>query len=159
MFQNGWSDWARIPTEILSDAIRLCNTNNDTEIKDKSIAKTLETGTKYSAAQLDTLFNFDYKGSAGIKKSESGDIVLFSNTSVTKYQDSQTGDIINYHGQNTGTGKQKLIYGNKDLYNAYEDNGIKIHLFRNYIYSGEYTIKTEPYLDSDDKWVFPLSAK
>ena len=85
-------------------------------------------------------------------------MVLFSNSAVTKYQDTETGDVMNYHGQNTGKGDQKLIYGNKDLYSAYENKDINIHLFKNSVYSGEYYIVKEPYLDNG-KWVFPLATK
>lgn len=144
-------------SEILSDANRLCNINStsDTEAPSKT---TLIKGTKYSAEQLDAIFDFDYKGPAGIKKSKSGDMVLFSNSAATKYQDTETGDVINYHGQNTGQGEQKLIYGNKDLYGAYENKDINIHLFKNSVYSGEYFIAKEPYLENG-KWVFPLATK
>ncbi len=148
---------AEVYSEILSDANRLCNINNASGTKTAS-KTSLAKGTQYSATQLDELFDFDYKGPSGIKKSKSGEIVLFSNSAVTKYQDTETGDVINYHGQNTGQGDQKLIYGNKDLYGAYTNKDINIHLFKNGVYAGEYFINKEPYLDNG-KWVFPLSSK
>ena len=122
---------------------------------ENQINQTLEEGKKYSGNQLDEFFNFDYKGNAGIKKSSTGDIVLFSNAN-SRYPLIEKGGIIFYQGQDIGHGDQELIFGNKDLYNAYENRNVKIFLFKDYIYSCEYFVSKEPYKEKG-KWIFPLS--
>ncbi len=58
-------------------------------------------------------------------------------------------------GQNTGSGDQKLIYGNKVLYDAFTDRTIHIHLLKDDIYCGEYYVCEQPYLEAG-RWIFPL---
>ena len=123
------------------------------EYKDK-----LTVNKKYSLKELDTRFNFKYKGTAGIKKAATGEIVLFSYPKYTKYKDTESEDIFYFQGQNTGGEEQKLKYSNKDLYNAYTDKSIKIHLFKDNSYCGEVEIVQKPYLENG-KWIFPLSKK
>ena len=94
----------------------------------------LEVGVKYSSAQLQSIFNFPYQGRAGIRVSSSGDIVLFSNTGTTFYDDREKEQVIYYQGQNTGGGEQKLIYGNKLLYESYKKPTVRIFFFKNYTY-------------------------
>lgn len=118
----------------------------------------LEIGVKYSEAQLQPIFHFSYQGRAGIKDSSTGDIVLFSNTGITPYDDRQKDQIIYYQGQNTGGGPQKLIYGNKLLYEAYNNKNVKIFFFKNYTYCGEFEIVREPYMENA-KWIFPIAQK
>jgi phosphatidylserine/phosphatidylglycerophosphate/cardiolipin synthase-like enzyme len=117
-----------------------------------------EIGIKYSAAQLQSIFNFSYQGRAGIKDSSTGDIVLFSNTGPTPYDDKQKDQVIYYQGQNTGGGSQKLIYGNKLLYEAYNNTSVKIYFFKNYTYCGEFEIIQKPYMENG-KWIFPIAQK
>ena len=138
---------------ITIEAKRLCR--NQIYPKPNFSSVVLDVGKKYSSDELDYIFNFEYKGKAGIKKSASGDIVLFSNTS-SRYPLVQKNGIIYYQGQNTGSGEQKLIYGNKDLYNSFENKSVTIHLFKDYVYVGKFYIKMKPYLD-DAKWIFPLA--
>ncbi len=115
----------------------------------------LERGRKYSMSELDAIFDFTYKRSSGIKTSKkSGEIIVFS-YSKSKYQDYKKDGVIYYKGQNTGTSDQKLKYGNKDLYDAYE-RGAKICFFRDRCYRGQYTIIQKPYKADSGQWVSPL---
>jgi hypothetical protein len=115
-------------------------------------------GKLYTPEQLDTIFNFDYKGRAGIKSSVKGELVLFINDDQSKYQNVQTGNTIIFQGQNTGKGDQKLIYGNKKLYDAYDEPSTPIYLFKNYIYIGQYILSAKPFF-KNGKWFFPISPK
>ena len=115
-------------------------------------------GKKYSLDVLESIFNFEYKDKAGIKKSAWGDeIVLFSYTS-SPYPLIEKNGIIYYQGQKTGTDVQKLIYGNRDLYDSFENDSVTIHLFKDLVYYGKFYIKMKPYLE-DGKWIFPLAHK
>jgi len=119
----------------------------------------LQEGKKYSEEELNNIFDFEYEGRAGIKKAASGDIVLFSNDTNNPYTDRCDGDIFDYEGQNTGPGDQKLIYGNKDLYDIYDSmNDKNIYVFKNYVYAGGYIIDSKPY-QKDGSWRFPLLKK
>ena len=118
----------------------------------------LDIGMKYSASQLQSMFNFPYQGRAGIKDSSSGDIVLFSNTGPTPYDDKEKEQVIYYQGQNTGGGSQKLIYGNKLLYESYKNPNVRIFFFKNYTYCGEFDIIQKPYMENG-KWIFPIAQK
>ncbi|MCX7067830.1 MAG: phospholipase D family protein [Methylococcales bacterium] len=123
-----------------------------------SYKDTLVVGEKYSLSVLDTIFNFDYKGDAGIKKTAwGGEIVLFSYTS-SPYPLVEKNGIIYYQGQNTGAGVQKLIYGNKDLYDSFKNKSITIHLFKDDVYRGKFYIVRKPYLENG-RWIFPLAKK
>ena len=106
---------------------------------------------------MQTIFNFDYQGRAGIKESADSNIVLFSNSN-SPYPLIERDNLIYYQGQNTGGLPQQLIYGNKMLYDSYQNSNIKIFLFKDYIFSGEYCIAEKPYLDNGI-WIFPLSVK
>jgi hypothetical protein len=146
--------------DIILEAKRLCKNKLGSRKPTKQQQNQIfEKGVKYTADYLEEIFIFDYKGRAGIKISSSGNIVLFSNPSAaTPYNDKEHGEIIYYQGQNTGGGEQKLIYGNKKLYDSFGNDSIKIYLFKNLEYQGEFSINREPYLDKG-KWIFPLSAK
>ncbi|WP_163339576.1 hypothetical protein [Desulfopila sp. IMCC35008] len=117
----------------------------------------LQTGKDYDLDQLDKIFNFDYKKPSGIKATKKGYLVLFSNDTSNPYIDEFMGEVVLYEGQNTGSEVQKLIYGNKDLYDAYKNRNKKILLFKNYKFDGEYFIYKEPYLKENGKWTFPLA--
>ncbi|MCI5222775.1 MAG: hypothetical protein D3924_08920 [Candidatus Electrothrix sp. AR4] len=92
------------------------------------------------------------------KKASKGEIVIFSSSYVSSYKDTVEGGVIYYQGQNTGTGEQKRIFGNKKLYSAYTMKSIKIHFFKDYIYFGSYKIISEPYIENG-KWIFPLTKE
>jgi sugar-specific transcriptional regulator TrmB len=144
-------------TEIANQVERPYNnqTNHQAPI---SYRDTLVVGKKYSLSVLDTIFNFDYPERAGIKKTAWGDeIVLFSYTS-SPYPLVEKNGIIYYQGQNTGAGVQKLIYGNKDLYDSFENESITIHLFKDDVYRGKFYIVRKPYLENG-RWIFPLARK
>lgn len=118
----------------------------------------LQIGKKYDLDELDRIFDFDYKKPSGIKESRLGPIVLFSNEKTSHpYDDKHFGDVVLYDGQNTGPGEQKLIYGNKTLYDVYEKRNKKILLFKDCIFQGEYFIYKQPYLKDNGKWTFPLA--
>lgn len=135
---------------------------NDTSIqvvtKKAKRSDMLVEGKKYSLDVLESIFNFEYKGKAGIKKTAWGDeIVLFSYTS-SPYPLIEKNGIIYYQGQNTGTGDQKLKHGNKDLYDSFGNDSITIHLFKDLVYCGKFYIKIKPSLE-DGKWIFPLAHR
>lgn len=116
----------------------------------------LKIGEGYTPEKLEEIFDFDYKKRAGIKKAASGDMVLFSNESNNPYDDYCTGEVFDYEGQNTGHGDQKLIFGNKDLYDIYANGNDKtIFLFKDYVYVGTFLIDSEPY-QKNGSWRFPL---
>jgi hypothetical protein len=117
--------------------------------------KELIIGRKYTDKELDDIFDFEYKGKSGIKISKNGVIVLLSNDTNNPYLDKEVGDVILYEGQNTGGNEQRLIYGNKSLYDAYQNNRTKILFFKNYCFLGEHKIIELPYM-KDGKWIFPI---
>ena len=117
----------------------------------------LQIGKEYNLDQLDEIFDFDYKKPSGIKTSKKGYMVLFSNDTSHPYTDEFMGEVVLYEGQNTGTDVQKMIYGNKDLYETFKKMNRKILLFKNYKFDGEYFIYKEPYLKENGKWTFPLA--
>lgn len=123
---------------------------------DKPSILNLKVGEKYSVKSLSAIFTYKHNYSAGIKTTINGDIVLFSN-SKSKYKLVERDGIIFYQGQNTGSGNQKLIYGNDDLYQCYENKNTqnKIFLFRDLHYKGQFTIKDKPYMENGI-WIFPL---
>ena len=121
-------------------------------------SRPLRLGQKYSDKQLERMFDFDYKGRAGIKSSAAGEIVLFSNDRQSSYQDVELGNTILFQGQNTGKGEQKLIYGNKKLYDAFTNQNTPVYLFKNSIYMGQYRVSAKPFL-KNGRWFFPLSPK
>lgn len=121
------------------------------------MTNTLQIGKEYDLDQLDKIFDFDYKKPSGIKTTKKGYLVLFSNDTSHPYTDEFMGEVVLYEGQNTGADVQKLIYGNKDLYDAYQKRNIKILLFKNYKFDGEYFVYKEPYLKENGKWTFPLA--
>jgi hypothetical protein len=114
-------------------------------------------GKKYNLNELDAVFDFDYKKMSGIKRGKSGDIILFS-SSTSKYANQFENGALLYQGQNTGPGAQKLIYGNKDLYEAYGNDKTTIYLFADFIYSGCVYVSSKPYT-KNGVWFFPLSKK
>lgn len=121
-------------------------------------SRPLRLGQRYSDKQLERMFDFDYKGRAGIKPSAAGEIVLFSNDRQSSYQDVELGNTILFQGQNTGKGEQKLIYGNKKLYDAFTNQNTPIYLFKNAVYMGQYRVSAKPFL-KNGRWFFPLSPK
>jgi hypothetical protein len=158
IYVKNQNDGAAIYKEMLLEVEGLCKNRIPNQTTTPKDDLSLEIGRKYSATQLQQIFKFDYQGTAGIKESSVGNIVLFSNTGPTPYTDKKAGDIIYYQGQNTGGGEQKLIYGNKLLYDSFGNSKINIFLFKNYTYVGEYTVVEKPYLEQG-KWIFPLSKK
>lgn len=116
----------------------------------------------YDVDELDQIFDFDYKGSSRIKKSNIyGDVVLLSSLFST-YGDTDFGGLFYFTG--VGRGEQELKFGNKEVYDAYQDKDRKIHLFRgypsteSYMYCGEYVVIYKPY-KVNGKWTFPLESR
>ncbi len=162
-------DGSSMYTDILLEADRLSkklivsSTSSEFDFgfeaePESGVESDLEVGIKYSSAQLQSIFNFPYQGRAGIKDTSSGDIVLFSNTGPTPYDDREKEQIIYYQGQNTGGGAQKLLYGNKLLYESYKKPTVRIFFFKNYTYCGEFDIIKKPYIENG-KWIFPIAQK
>ena len=75
--------------------------------------------------------------------------------SNSKYENKQIGNVIYFVGQNTGSIEQKIIYGNKVLYDAYENPEAKIYLFRDNIFYGEVYVCERPYVENG-KLIYPL---
>ncbi len=146
--------------DIKDEALRLCHAGNTRVCKEESTQQqgVLQLGKEYEQEELNAFFGFSYKGNAGIKQSERGDIVLFIRTGSNKYQNEEKNGILYFQGQNTGEGEQKLIYGNKLLYDCYQNRESHIFLFRDNVYSGKYFICQQPYMQSG-KWFFPLRPK
>jgi hypothetical protein len=143
-------DDEKVFERIKTEATQLCgDANINTPVVKNPIG--LIEGRQYNAEELQTLFEFEFSGSAGIKRSAHGDLVLSSK----KDGNPEVNGIIQYHGQNTGPGVQRLIYGNKALYDAYQNRSIGIYFLRAFVYYGEYFVKSVPYLENG-KWIFPL---
>ncbi len=147
----------QIYEDISTEVKRLCKVRNDPSPIATPDSLKLIVGKKCSPNELDKIFNFEYKGNAGIKEAANGDIILFSN-SFSKYPNIEKDGTIYYYGQDTGSGSQQLIYGNKLLYDAYKKQSITIHLFKEFVYKGKTYIKSEPYL-IEGKWIFPLAYR
>lgn len=118
----------------------------------------LHVGRKYTQDELDSIFDFIYKKSAGIKETRKGDLVLFCSSCNEKYKNEEKDGILYYQGQNTGGEEQQLIYGNKILYDCFKQQKITIFLFKDYIYCGEQTVCQQPF-KKEGKWIFPLHAR
>jgi hypothetical protein len=143
----------QISTEI-ANQVKLPYKNPTNHKAPISYKDTLVVGKKYSLSVLDTIFNFDYKGNSGIKRTAWGDeIVLFSNPSSIYGKPVEKDGIIYYQGQNGG-----LSGNNKYLYDSFGNESVTIHLFMDYVYVGKFYIKTRPYID-DGKWFFPLAHR
>lgn len=156
-FIKNESDSKHIYEEIYNESTRLCfNLAINNHANFKNIY--LKIGRKYSGTELDDIFNFEFKGRSGIKKSENGDIVLFSNSTFHPYSDLEQGNTFLFQGQNTGTNEQKLIYGNKDLHDCFGSASKRIYLFKDYTFCGEFFIKDKPYKNAGN-WYFPLAKK
>lgn len=145
---------------ICIEVNRICKMGiqNYSKIKNsKSNRIELKVGRKYSQDELDLIFDFIYNKPAGIKETKSGNVVLFWNTSNTKYKNEEINGILYYQGQNTGGEEQQLIYGNKTLYTCFELRKENIFLFKDNVYCGKHFICQKPF-QKDGKWIFPLGA-
>ncbi|MBE6442682.1 MAG: hypothetical protein E7022_10295 [Desulfovibrio desulfuricans] len=109
---------------------------------------------KYSYLEIKEALNFtgDIKG--GINQIGQNKILLIMRSN-SKYENKQIGNVIYFVGQNTGSIEQKIIYGNKVLYDAYENPEAKIYLFRDNIFYGEVYVCERPYVENG-KLIYPL---
>lgn len=114
-------------------------------------------GKKYTYDDIKRNFSFTQNKLWGINKTLNGDIVLITNEN-SSYNNIEKEDIFYFQGQNTGKGEQKLIYGNKLLYDAYKNNKINIFLFKNGVYCGLQYVCEMPFF-KDGKYFFPLRNK
>lgn len=140
--------------DVASEVTRLVGDLSNSLTPKQQPKHPLKIGQKYQLDQLDKLFNFDFKGRSGIKLAEDGSIVLFSYSS-SSYENKVKSGVIYYQGQNTGQEEQKLIYGNKALYDAYTNKSVQIYLFSNNIFKGLAEVSEKPAQESG-KWIFPL---
>lgn len=109
---------------------------------------------KYDSQKIQQILQTDVVLRGGINKINHNEIVLMWN-SLSKYANYQLDDVIYFIGQNTGTVQQKLIYGNKDLYDSYQDDNIMIYLFKDNIYLGRVKLKDKPFYKYN-QLCFPL---
>lgn len=143
---------ASLYKEVATECSRLTTNKSTAQKLNQNSPLTL--GKKYPLDQLDKLFNFDFKGRSGIKQAADGSIVLFSYSS-SNYNNTIKNGLLYYQGQNTGQGNQKLIYGNKALYDAYTNKSVAIYLFSNDVFKGMAEVAQKP-KQENGKWVFPL---
>lgn len=154
--------------DILNEVKRLCKDYMDdldktyvcSSQKNKIINhgfSCLEKGKKYTYDDIKRKFSFTQTKIWGINKTLNGDIVLITNTN-SSYNNIEKEDIFYFQGQNTGKGEQKLIYGNRLLYDAYTNDKINIFLFKNGVYCGLQYICEIPFF-KDGKYFFPLRNK
>lgn len=145
---------ATLYAEIKNEAIRLCKPAGfEAPVPFPNIEQLVE-GRSYSKVQLKSVFDFDFNlHNAGINKTSANTLVLFSNSDQ---KNPEVGGVIQYCGQNVGSGEQKLIFGNKDLFDCFGNQESIIHLFRKGVYVGRYAVSAAPYLKNGE-WRFPLS--
>ncbi|NDV26809.1 phospholipase D family protein [Desulfovibrio sp. JC010] len=141
--------------QIVDEARRLSRRDMICAHDRDNIPLGLVKGEKYDLEVLDTIFDFEYKKMSGIKTCKLGDIVLFENTN-SKFQNSVKAGMLHFKGQNTGKGDQRLIFGNKVIYDTYGDRSARIHLFTDFVYEGMVYVAAEPYFEGGC-WFFPLS--
>ncbi|MEQ1738562.1 MAG: phospholipase D family protein [Methyloglobulus sp.] len=145
-------------SKILEDAVRLCEVNSTPPQPQPMVRPILVIDRNYQLTDLDTIFDFDFKGSSGIKKSRRySDMVLFKHSKSKKFPLKIVDGVLYFQGQDIGKPFGEPIDANKNLYDAYENKDIKIHLFIDYDYSGEYCFYKKPYHDDKGKWIFPLA--
>jgi len=108
-------------------------------------------GNEYTRDDLGRRFGFDHAHGAGINRGKHGELVLFNSNPQINF-DLPSGDV-DYCGQETGPPPQELKYGNRHLYDCWEDPSKAIHMFRRnlgdarYRYAGQYELVQEPALD------------
>jgi hypothetical protein len=146
--------------QIFTESKRLCGNVlqvDATSVLKTSTEKELPIGQKISLQELDRIFDFDYKKMSGIKKAACGDLVLLS-SSTSDYANRVVEGVVHFQGQKTGAGPQKLIFGNKDLFDCYEKKHVRIHFFTDFVYTGQVYISSKPYTENG-VWLFPLSKQ
>lgn len=147
---------ALLYTEIKNEAMRLCKSGDfENPPPPKPInSEQLVEGRAYSKIQLKDVFEFDFNlHGAGINKTSANTLVLFSSS---EEKNPTIRGVVQFCGQNTGPGEQKLIFGNKELYDCFGSSDVFIHLFKKGEYAGRYAVLTAPYKDNGE-WRFPLS--
>lgn len=117
----------------------------------------LEKGQFCNDRQKRAVFPFKNERIFGINELKDGNMVLCCRTSGP-YQNEERRGILYYQGQNTGDGPQRLIYGNRALYDCYENPKRRIFLFRDNVYAGEYVFAAQPF-HKDGRWFFPLRPR
>lgn len=117
----------------------------------------LERGKYYSPEKMKKFFAFEDDHPGGIRPTKNGNIVLCS-WSRSRYNNREEDGILYYQGQNTGTETQLLIYGNKSLYDCFENPEARIFFFRDGVFAGEKYICRRPFQEQG-KWIFPLKDK
>lgn len=141
--------------KIKDEANRLC-ASEPILISRPAEAPNLVEGRPYTAAQLDVLFDFEYAGPAGIRRTADPLQLVLSGH---PQHNPEIDGIVYYHGQETGGRPQRLIFGNRALYDAYRNPQVIIYLFRQRIYAGTYSVCREPSLDEGGRWIFPLKRR
>ncbi len=126
-------------SKILEDAVRLCEINPTPPQPQPRVRPILIIGKNYQLTDLDTKYDFDFKGPSGIKKSRRyGDMALFKHSKSKKFPLIKKEGVVYFQGQDIGKPFGEPIDANRNLYDAYENQDIKIHLFIDYNYCGEY---------------------
>ena len=118
----------------------------------------VEENKSYSFEELEEIFDFDYKKPSGIKLSQKYNCLCLFSSKNSPYEDKIDDSVIFYSGQNTGEGEQKLIFGNKILYDLYQSKNKEILFFKDYYFQGLVLPHLEPY-QKEGRWIFPLRIK
>lgn len=157
LYENILGEVKRLCKNYMYDQnnISFCNSQKNENIVNDSLC--FDKGKKYTYDDIKRKFSFINSQLWGINQTLNGDIVLITNSN-SSYTNIEEKGILYFQGQNTGKGDQKLIYGNKLLYDAYINNKINIFLFKNGVYCGLQYICEAPFL-KDGKYFFPLRNK
>ncbi len=132
------------------------NTQQPVQMNLTSASAFLEKNRKYTQDELKKYFNFTGKLYGGINRINDNTILLIWRSN-SRYNNRYQNGIVYYMGQDTGGFEQELIYGNKLLYDAYNNSDKHIHLIKDDVYCGECYVCEKPYLENG-KWIFPLKA-
>ncbi len=141
------------------DAVQFCYNAKHSSllVKQETASASLEKERKYTQDELIKYFNFSGQLYGGITCINDSTILLIWR-STSRYNNKYQNGIIYYVGQDTGTNEQRLIYGNKQLYEAFNNSNMHIHLVKDNIYQGEFYVCQKPYIENG-KWIFPLKSK
>ena len=154
---------ADLYTEVLKEVSRLCrdfpgwNTPLTSHENCDDRPERLIIGRKYARSELKSWFSFTDDRPGGIKLTSRGNIVLFY-FSGSAYRNEEKDGIIYYMGHNTGSTVQKMVYGNKALYDSFMENRGRIFIFKDNVFLGECMVCMKPF-QKDGKWIFPLKLQ
>lgn len=120
-----------------------------------AIGKSLIKGKTYTHGELNSIFGFDFKGAAGIKKASTGALVLFNSIPA---KNPESDGVVDFCGQNVDGPNKGLKFLDKELYECWKDPSREIHMFKEMTYQGRYKVVKEPEPNAKGEWRFPVSA-